>query len=404
MEMQPYHPKTIMAAIIDLGPGGWSLWECNWDWALDLILGIQLGTAFAVGDGSYMPDRSKELATLAWIMQKEVESCKQCWGECMTSGTINEVNSYHAELHGVHGMLLALMVLCRVFQLKSGITLACDNNNAVYHTNKGSLDVASLVKHTDLMRAIHHLWKELTITVHMVEVNGHQNKTTAFANLSPLKKLNCLADYDAKSLLWKTIKEQHPMDPSPVVPNHIHSEGIQRNIDGEPGNPRNAIPNHMFHQAIAKELDRKGTLPYTAFGYVNWNAMDSTLAHRSPSFCTWVTKHVTGECGVGRKMLRWKLWDMDACPCCKTGADEMTTHYPFCEATDMMAVYNKAVEEFLLWMKEADTDPCIAAFFYSALKECSFPSTQDNWTPDKMLPAINEQTAIYCLGACLPNG
>jgi hypothetical protein len=122
--------------------------------------------------------------------------------------------------------------------------------------------------------------------------------------------------------------------------------------------------------------------------------MDSALAHRSPSFfCTWVMKHVTSECGVGRKMLRWKLWDMDACPCCKA-LDEMTTHYPFCEATDMMEAYDKAVEEFSMWMKEAGTDPCIEAFFYSALKECSFPSTCDNWTPDEMLFAIAEQIEI----------
>jgi hypothetical protein len=60
----------------------------------------------------------------------------------------------------------------------------------------------------------------------------------------------------------------------------------------------------------------------------------------------------------------------------------------------MMEAYDKAVEEFSTWLKEADTDPCIEAFFYSALKERSFPSTQDNWIPDEMFPAIAEQIAI----------
>jgi hypothetical protein len=126
----------------------------------------------------------------------------------------------------------------------------------------------------------------------MVEVNGHQDKTTAFVNLSPLEKLNCLADYDAKSLLWKTIQQQHLMDPTPGVSNHIHGEGIWCIIGGVKvtGNPRNAIADHIFRDTIAKELDRKGTLPRQAFSYVNWNAMDSALAHCSPSFCTWVMK------------------------------------------------------------------------------------------------------------------
>jgi hypothetical protein len=115
----------------------------------------QLGTALAVADGSYMPERSKEMATSAWIMQKEVESHVQCWSECLTSGTTEEVNAYRAELHGVHRMFLALTVLCRVYQLKAGsITIACDNNNAVYHTNKGCLDMAALVKHADHVCAI----------------------------------------------------------------------------------------------------------------------------------------------------------------------------------------------------------------------------------------------------------
>ena len=215
----PHHPKTIMEAIVELGPEGWPLRTCNWDWAPGLVLGIQEGTALAVGDGSYMPERSKELATSAWIMQKEAESHEQCWGECLTSGSIEEVNAYRAELHGVHGMFLALTVLCRVHQISTGsITIACDNNNAVYHTNNGCLDVASSVKHADLVRAIRRLRKELPITVRMVEVNGHQDKTTAFGNLSPLEKLNCLADYDAKSLLWKTIQHQHPADPTPESP------------------------------------------------------------------------------------------------------------------------------------------------------------------------------------------
>jgi hypothetical protein len=73
----------------------------------------------------------------------------------------------------------------------------------------------------------------------------------------------------------------------------------------------------------------------------------------------------------------------------------------------MMEAYNKAVEEFSTWMKDADMDR-IEAFFYSTLNECSFPSTQDNWTPDEMLPAIAEQIAIgwnnILFGDCPLNG
>jgi hypothetical protein len=152
--LQPCYPETIEVAILDLGLGGWPLKSgCNWDWAPELAMAIQLGTTFAVRDGSYMPHRSTKHTTAAWIMQTEVESPKQCWGKCATSGMTQEVNAFRAELHGVHAMLLALKVLYQVYRITAGsISLACDNNNAVYHTNNGCLDVASSVKYVDLVR------------------------------------------------------------------------------------------------------------------------------------------------------------------------------------------------------------------------------------------------------------
>jgi hypothetical protein len=109
--LQPYYPSTIEMAIIDLRQAGWPLEDCNWDWALELAQAIVLGTAFGVCDSSYMPDRNKEHGTAKWIMQTEVGSRKQCWGQCATSSTTHEVNAYHSEFHGLHAMMLALTVM-----------------------------------------------------------------------------------------------------------------------------------------------------------------------------------------------------------------------------------------------------------------------------------------------------
>jgi hypothetical protein len=247
--VQPYHPSTIEMAIIDLGREGWPLEDCNWDWAPELVQAIILGTAFGVSDGSYMPDRSKEHGTAAWIMQTEVESRKQCWGQCATSGTTREVNAYRSELHGLHTMLLALTVICRVYKLTAGcITLACDNETSVYHTDDGRLDVPPSIHHADLVQAIRRLRKELPITVRMVQVSGHQDKTVPFEHLTPFEKLNCLADYDAKLLLRTTLERLYSSNPPHAVPNHIHGEGIRCIIGGTKvtGNPRNAVADHMF--------------------------------------------------------------------------------------------------------------------------------------------------------------
>jgi hypothetical protein len=122
------------------------------------------------------------------------------------------------------------------------------------------------------------------------------------------------------------------------------------------GNPRNTVADHMFRDKIAHELGRKGVLPYAVFDFVNSEAMYLALAFRNPSFCAWVTKHVTGKYAVGRKMFCWKLWDTDACACCGQ-ADEKTTHIALCENVDMMTAYKAAVDDFSAWMASA-TQTC----------------------------------------------
>jgi hypothetical protein len=85
----PQHqsPQSIEAAIVDLGQGGWPLADCSWDHAAELAKGIQLGTAIGVADGSYMPERSKEHGTTAWLLQK--------WNQRLTAGdNVRRVGCY----------------------------------------------------------------------------------------------------------------------------------------------------------------------------------------------------------------------------------------------------------------------------------------------------------------------
>ena len=134
------------------------------------------------------------------------------------------------------------------------------------------------------------------------------------------------------------------------------------------GNPKNSLNQHMYREAIACEMDRKGTLEYTAFPLVNWEAMDLALQARSPSFCAWVTKHVSGQCAVGRKMKLWGFWTEDTCPCCGQ-PDETTTHFPFCTNPQIQEAYGKQVDSFISWMAEADTDPNISYYFTKVLRD-----------------------------------
>ena len=58
----------------------------------------------------------------------------------------------------------------------------------------------------------------------------------------------------------------------------------------------------------------------------------------------------------------------------------------------MMTAYEKSLEDLAIWMEEADTDPCIAAFFMTTLRERSFPA--DHPIPDDLQQAVDDQRQI----------
>ena len=204
-----HHTPTILSireVVEDLGPAGWPLAKCEWAHAPSLARAIQAGTAIGVADGSYMKERSTEHGATAWLLQPEPDSKKYCLGQCSTSGTPREVNAYRSELQGVHALLLMIMVICKAYNVTHGsVTLACDNDMAVEHTNDWRLDVPTSVHHTDLVRAIRRIRRDLPITMHMQYIDGHADKNRSFKELSPLEKLNCLADWDAKDHLRKVL-------------------------------------------------------------------------------------------------------------------------------------------------------------------------------------------------------
>jgi hypothetical protein len=226
----------------------------------------------------------------------------------------------------------------------------------------------------------------------MNHVYGHKDKHCQFHQLAPHEKLNCLADWDAKAQLRLRLAQIRTPTPPAPVPNHIYGEGIRCIIGGTKvtGNHKNTLSQHMYRDLMAKHLEEKGTLTYDAFELVNWEAMDKALQARSPSFCAWVTKHVSDQCAIGRRMKQWGFWDNDKCPCCEQD-DETTIHLPLCNSLHMQEAYAAQLEKFTAWMLETDTDPNIASYFTQALQEKTLPTTT---LPPQLELAIQAQQQI----------
>jgi hypothetical protein len=80
-----------------------------------------------------------------------------------------------------------------------------------------------------------------------------------------------------------------------------------------------------------------------------------------------MTKQVSGHCGVGKMMKRWKFWDNSKCHSCDE-PNEDTCHILYCLHEDCRRAWDEAVVGLDEWMTSVDTDPLIQYCIVSALR------------------------------------
>jgi hypothetical protein len=69
--------------------------------------------------------------------------------------------------------------------------------------------------------------------------------------------------------------------------------------------------------------------------------MEVACAEVSRGRRVFLSKHVSGMCGVGKFMLRWKEWDHDKCPRC--GLPEDSKHVWKCANPQVVDLWDKAI-------------------------------------------------------------
>ena len=124
-------------------------------------------------------------------------------GRVRTSGTEEDVNAYRSELQGVYTLLLAISMLCKSHTIRSGsIRVACDNDKCIELARDPHLDVnVNSFEHADLIRAIRATTASLPLQVTFVKVKGHKDDDLPSTALTPMERLNCAMDHDAKELV-----------------------------------------------------------------------------------------------------------------------------------------------------------------------------------------------------------
>ena len=143
---------------------------------------------------------------------------------------------------------------------------------------------------------------------------------------------------------------------------------------------------------MQNKLHSKHMLDSEHFDLVDWDAIDDAQTHYLSGFSLWMSKQVTGFCGVGKMMFKWNMWDNSRCPGCDM-EEETARHLLVCNNVDMKTEFEEATEVLEKWMINDETCPDIADCIASALAQHSPTAFELAATPSAV-EAAREQDLI----------
>ena len=322
---------------------------------------IQEGTAVAVTDASV--SKQTLVAASSFIITTP-ELNDACVGSHGVPTGSSEMESYRAELYGVFSIVMTLTSIVRKYNITEGsITLACDNKaslfNSILHQQRSNINQSSF----DILWAIHDLLQTLPIKIVPKHVLGHQDLKKK--KLSLLETLNCFVDRKA-SQYRHYIENSNTYKYSKV---HWLSNWVCR-IDGKyiTSEMDRHVLNKINESRMRQYLVEKKKYHPRAFDLINWDAIQSATESLPHSKQLWLTKHVSGFCGVAVKMNECKKWESPLCPICQK-QNENTKHIITCADNRCRNKYQDELKQFVMNLEKIETHPSILQILHSSLQQ-----------------------------------
>ena len=395
--------QTLRSVIQSLD-SNWPLEHASFpDDGIVLANAIRKGTAQGVSDGSYFAQLAPHLASASWIAEDSEMVVDQrashgsCKGVVRTSGTTRETNAQRGEYQGIHTILLFLKALCIFHDITEGlIRLGCDNTNSVRDAITTNLRVPASRAHVDMVRAIRRLIHDLPITVIFEHVEGHQDDFALVEDLPRMAQLNVLVDTWAKQFLRTMIERDSTLlGGLPPCPSDLHGEGWTIAVDGvkATGDPAAMIRFAATAPDMQFYLNKREFLSNDLFYHIDWDAIHSAMSFLPQQFQLWAVKNASGWCAVGQKMLLWKKWDDDHCPCCDE-PDETSRHVVLCPDERMRIAWIEPLRGFQIWLEESDTHPDIIACIIAAIEDRDPDTHFTDFAEPEILEAAIDQDNI----------
>ena len=155
--------------------------------------------------------------------------------------------------------------------------------------------VQQKLRSVDLVRAIRRVKSSIPVQLEFIQVTGHLDDKLAFEDLDRESQLNVVCDTMAKHILKAAVQKNITNGGS--VP---HEEwGISLGKIKLIGSTGKHIRNMISHSEMRENLHKKGKMTWRIFNQVDWNAIRDMMNEPTCTFRVWISKHVSGFCGVG---------------------------------------------------------------------------------------------------------
>jgi hypothetical protein len=203
----------------------------------------------------------------------------------------------------------------------------------------------------------------------MVHMRGHQEKVKT--NLSTVEEMNCKADELAKQANsinrpWLNIPYSLPQEKWQI---YIGSQKIHKDLEAQ-------LRDYTCGSSMKAFLAKHNKVPFHAFDYVNWEAVDSAMKSSTLANRIWITKRVANDCGSNAILFQRKQRPNDECPFCKQS--ETVLHVYLCTHEEVQRKWDSEMDKLRIEMQIAQTSPIIIEQLILGLRKWRMGNVSDS--------------------------
>jgi hypothetical protein len=355
------------------------------------------GNIQLVSDGSYNPDL--QLGTASWVLESQDRGL-HITGNLVTPGEEESQCSHPSELSGLLGGIHFVNKLCSKLNITEGFSkIGCDGEGAINMVSYIHDKINSSRKHFDILGAINNAILQSPVRWTFTHIRGHQDNYNKYHNLSREEQLNVLVDNLAKQKLASFATTVNWRYKRPI---HIPYESCSIDWTNQFGT--RVRVSCQLQKSLQKLLQglkareywkKKKSLSNYYERQIDWKLLKKSHNSMDIHRHRWLSKWLTGFCGTGIMLLRYRHQTHSDCPRCGISG-ESASHIIQCQEQGAKSLWIKEIRSLEQWMLTNQGHPELANTICTTL--CDWQTMQSTTTTQPsdgiLLLATNHQQRI----------